>query len=444
MTGPEPVGGVAAPFGVTADGFVRKGFDTILAESLDRARAVFGAVVDLSSTSALRMVLQVAAAEDAELWKALESAYYANYLSTASRDALDLLGEDIAVVRRESFLAGRAELTLAGGVPGRVYAVPDGTVLVTAAPRTAFATDAPVELTAARPVVEVGVHALERGLADLPVGAIVDVDAANRQVYFADFGAATVTVTNRAPLTGGRQPEGNDDYRGRLLGVARNLWTLDAVRQAVLDVDGVLDVLLSDPLGGVDVSQSYFNTFTFGQRLFSAERRVGEPYLFDVVVAHEFRWPWDTAGAVRGVYERVRDAIDLVRPPGVHPNIVEADHIDIGVRARVVVRPGHDQPALLTSITERLARDVRGLRLGGDVLFSQVMGAFVAEPAVVDVQRLHLRRFPATFGRITFGDAPFIGDVFEAQIGENLVMGPTELAIFSPDSHLHDIEMVTT
>jgi hypothetical protein len=438
MTAPEPVTG----FGVTDGGFVRKGFDVILTESLDRTRAVFGASVDLSSTSALRMVLQVAAAEDTELWKALENAYYANYLSTASRDALDLLGDDIAVSRRDSFVAGRAELTLAGGVPGRVYAVPEGTVLVTAA-TTPFTTDAGVELTAARPVVEVGVHALERGMADLPVGAIVAVDAAYRAVYFADFGAATVTVTNKAPLTGGREPEDNETYRGRLLGVARNLWTLGAVRQAVLDVDGVLDVLLSDPLGGVDVSQSYFNTFTFGQRLFSAERRVGEPYLFDVIVAHEFRWPWDTTGVVRGVSERVRDAIDRVRPPGVHPNIMEADHIDVGVRARVIVRRGHDQPALLTSITDRLARDVRGLRLGGDVLYSQVMGAFVEEPAVIDVQRLHLRRFPAAFGRITFGDVPFVGDVLEAQIGENLVMGPTELAVFSPDSHLHDIEMVT-
>ena len=46
---------------------MRKGFDVILAESLDRTRALFGSSVDLRSTSALRMVLQVAAAEDAEL-----------------------------------------------------------------------------------------------------------------------------------------------------------------------------------------------------------------------------------------------------------------------------------------------------------------------------------------------------------------------------------------
>lgn len=436
-------GFAAGGFGITDEGFVRKGFDTILAESLDRAKAIFGDDIDLSSTSTLRMLFQVAAAEDAELWKLMEEGYYANFISTASRDALDLLGDDVAVARRESFLGGRVELTLTGGVPGRAYPIPEGTVVVTAAPVTAFATGAAVELTAERPTATVGVHAVDRGLADLPAAAIVAVDAAHRAVHLADFGAATVSVTNPEPLTGGRDPEDSDTYRGRLLGVARTTWTLEAVRQAVLAVDGVLDVLLSDPLGGVDVSQSYFDTFTFSQRQFSAERRVGEPYLFDVVVAHEFRWPWRTTGPVPGVFERVRDAIDLVRPPGVHPNIVEADHIDVGVRARVVVAPGHDGPALLSSIRSRLARDVGGLRLGGDVLYSQVMGAFVEEPAVVDVRRLHLRRFPATFGRITFGEVPHQTGLVEAGIGENLVMGPTELAMFSTDSQLHDVELVT-
>ena len=47
--------------------------------------------------------------------------------------------------------------------------------------------------------------------------------------------------------------------------------------------------MISDPLGGVDVSQSYFGVFTFGKRLFSAERRLGEPYFVDVVVAHDLR-----------------------------------------------------------------------------------------------------------------------------------------------------------
>src|SRR5438046_1394902 len=82
-----------------------------------------------------------------------------------------------------------------------------------------------------------------------------------------------VTVTNRAATTGGTGSESDESYRNRLLGLARNLWTVDAVAQAALGVDGVVDVVLSDPLGGVDISQSYFDLFNFDQRAFSSERR---------------------------------------------------------------------------------------------------------------------------------------------------------------------------
>jgi Baseplate J-like protein len=210
----------------------------------------------------------------------------------------------------------------------------------------------------------------------------------------------------------------------------------------VLDVPGVIDVLLSDPLGGVDVSQSYFNLFLFGQRPFSSERRLGEPYFFDVVVAHEFARPWRTQGPVTGVYEQVVAAVDRVRPVGIHPNVVEADHIEVGVRAQVIIQPGYDTQALLAAFSERLAAGVGALKLGGDVLFSQVMRLFVEQPGVVDVQDMHLRRCPPAFGQITFGQVPFQTEVLEAGAGENLVMGPTEIAVFRLDSELIDLEVV--
>jgi phage-related baseplate assembly protein len=429
-------------FGVTDDGFVLKGFDTILGESLTRARQVLGEDLDTSPTSTLYKIIEVTAAEDAELWKRLEDAYYANFVATAPGDALDLLGADLGVGRRESFAGGAVEFTLSGAVAGRQYVVPEGTVVVTAPPVRSYATTEPLVLTADRPAALVPVLATERGLADLPADRITGIDPAYLEVFFGDLGPATLSVRNPEPLTGGRVPEPHDAYRGRMLGYARTIWTLEAVQQAVLDVDGVLDVLLSDPLGGVDVSQSYFGNFSFSQRQFSAERRIGEPYFFDVVVAHEFHWPWHTTGSVQGVADRVREALDRVRPPGVHPNVVEADHIDVGVRARVVIEPGRDGAAMLASIRRRLAGDVPGLRLGVDVLYSQVVCAFLDEPGVVDVQRLHLRRHPAAFGRISFGAVAHQTGPVEAGIGENLVMGPTELAVFGTDPQLDDIELV--
>jgi hypothetical protein len=207
-------------------------------------------------------------------------------------------------------------------------------------------------------------------------------------------------------------------------------------------VDGVIDVLATDPLGGVDVSQSVFNRFLFDQRTFSSERRLGEPYFFDVIVAHEFAWPFRSQGAVPGVFERVAEAIEDVRPIGIYPNIIQADHIEVGMSARVIVESGFDEQALVAAVKSRMLSDVSQLRLGNAVLFSQVMRAFVDQPGVVDVQNLRLRRCPPAFGRISFGAVPFQAVVIEAPVGDNLVMGPTEIALFRLDSDLVDLQVV--
>ena len=435
-------------FGATKYGFVLKGFDAILGDAKQRARqmwATLGLEPDLTSTSPLLKLIEAAAHEDAELWKRLEDFYYSAYVSTATGDSLDLLGEDVELQRHELYATGTVTLTLTGGLAGRTYVMPEGTVLLAPGPGQSFTTMAVAELTADVPVQPVAVQALARGPdGDVPAGSITAIDPEYRAVYLADFGPADVTVANESDLTGGDGREDDDSYRGRQLGIARTLWTTEAARQAVLDVDGVVDVLVSDPLGGVDVSQSIFNEFSFGERLFSAERRIGEPYTFDIVVAHEFRWPWRTTGAVRGVYERVQDVVNRIRPAGVHPNIIEADHIDVGVRARVVVERGSDEAALARAIRTRLAGALGDLRLGGDVLYSQVVRTMVEVDGVIDVQRLHLRRHPAAFGRITFGEVVFQTAVVDAAVGQNLVMGPTELPVFRADAELHSLELVTS
>lgn len=432
-------------YGVTADGFVLKGFGDILLDARERARAMWatlGLEPDLTATSPLLKLLEAGAYEDAELWKRLEDYYYSAFVGTATGDTLDLLGDDVGVARRDLFAAGEVTLTLTGGLPGRTYVLPEGTIL--RAPTATFATLEPVELTAAAAERAVGVQAYARGAAgNVAAATITVIDPAYRAVYLSDLGPADVVVANDAPTAGGQDREDDDAFRGRQLGVSRSLWTAEAARQAVLDVDGVVDVLLSDPMGGVDVSQSFFNEFAFGERLFGAERRIGEAYRFDLVVAHDFRWPWRTTGAVQGIFERVSQVVGRIRPAGVHPNVISANHIDVGVRAQVVVEPGSDVAALAGAIRTRLATALGGLRLGGDVLYSQVVRAMVEVPGVVDVQRLHLRRHPPAFGRISFGSVPHQTVAVDAAVGQNLLMGPTELPVFRTDAVLHDLELLT-
>jgi len=297
-------------FGISPTGFELKGFDAILEESVARAREVFDDP-DLSSTSALRKILEVTAAEDAELWKRMEALYYSNFVSTAYGESLDRLGEDLGVRRDRSFAETTVRFTLERGEPQRSYELPAGTMVTTAAGDIAFRTLEQRTLTAAANQAEVAVQAFERGPLTLPSGGLSHVDPTYASMYL-HLGNAGLKVETVGDLHGGSDIEDDDSYRARLLGRPRNMWTLESVRREVLDVAGVLDVLVTDGLGGVDVSQSYFKLFNFGERTFSADRRLGEPYFFDVVVAHDPAWEWRTTDAVEGVYERVVAAVDRV------------------------------------------------------------------------------------------------------------------------------------
>ena len=432
-----------AGFGVTEEGFTFKGVDVILSENLDRAQQMFGRGVDLTATSLLRKILEVAVAEDAELWKRMEDLYYSNFVSTAIGDSLDMLGEDLGLARQQLFAQGEVTFKINNPLPGRQYTLREGTIVVTDAPIVAFYTTAPLTLSTDLPQANVVVRAFERGpTGNIAANQVKRVDPLYQQLYITLGGTTTLQVTNAQAFTGGTDTESGEDYRVRLLGLPRNMWTVESVRRAVLDVAGVIDVLLFDPLGGVDVSQSHFSLFKFDERRFSGERSLSEPYFFNIIVAHELARPWGTQGPVTGIYEQVLAAADRVRPIGIHPNIVQADHIEVGVRATIIVEPGRDAQSLLAAIKQRIATDIGALKLGGNVLFSQVMRAFVEQPGVVDVQNMHLRRCPAAFGRITFGAVPFQLDVLEVATGENLVMGATEIAVFRIDSALIDLEVV--
>src|SRR5262249_34496002 len=115
-------------FGVTKTGFLIKPLQQILDDKAARARDMFGDDVDLRSTSTLRKLLDIASAEDQELWKRMEQLYYSNFISTASGDALDLLGDDLGIKRRFLLATGQVKLTLSGEASGRIYNFPIGTL----------------------------------------------------------------------------------------------------------------------------------------------------------------------------------------------------------------------------------------------------------------------------------------------------------------------------
>lgn len=429
-------------YGVTATGFVIKPFTEVLGDKLDLARSLFGQDIDLRSTSALRKILDIASAEDHEHWKALEAAYYANFLSTASGDALDLLGADLGLEREQQQASGQVTFTLAGEVPGRSYAIPVGTLVETAAPAVRFRTTEAAVLSSAQKRATVGAQAVLPGTGgNVAKGAIIQVNPVFAGHYLA-LGSATVGATNEIAFDGGNLFAEDETYRARLLRLPRTLFTLEAVRAAVMNVDGVRDCKLSDPLGGVDVSLSIFSSFRFNLRRFGQARFFGTPYFFEVVVAPAPGFAWETIAGVRGVREAVTTAVDQVRPIGIFPNVRLADAVQVGVRASVTTRPGLDALAIDAALRQAFERRVARLGLGGAVLASEVLCDLMNVPGVVDLQNLHLRRNPPAFGTLVFGDRErFQADVIEAALGANLVLAATEIATFRYDSQLMDLRV---
>jgi uncharacterized phage protein gp47/JayE len=424
-------------YGVTPAGFVVKPFADILSAKMDLARSLFGADVDLRSTSALRKILDIASAEDGEHWKALEGAFYSNYLSTASGGALDMLGDDLGLQRDNQLATGQVTFTLANEAPGRSYIIPVGALVETASPVVRFRTTQIATLSGQSKTATVAANAVLPGPGgNIAKSAITQINPIYAGHYLS-LGSATVAATNAVPFTGGDVLADDETYRTRLLRVPRTLFTVEAVSAAVLNVDGVRDCKVSDPLGGVDVSLSIFNSFVFDSRRFGQARFLGTPYFFDVLVAPEPGYAWDTIGAVVGLRDAVSAAVDLVRPIGIFPNIRLADIVAVGVRANVLTQPGSDSVAVTAALQTTFESRVGSLGLGGPVLASEVLSDLFNVGGVVDIQNLHLRRYPPTFGSIVFGDREqFQGAAIEADIGANLPIASNEIATFRYDSQL--------
>lgn len=290
-------------YGVTRTGFATKPLGAILEEELSRAREMFGADVDLRSSSPLRKILELGAAEDALLWMRLEDQYYANFIPTANGRQLDHLGYDLGLERRYLYAEGTVQFTL-GGEPkdGCIYVVPLGTVVQTASdsePPIQFRTQERLALTTESPEGEVPAVALRRGPAgNVNPSAINEINAEYRRRFFRFpwEDNVQVTVQNRLAFTGGDELEGDLEFRRRLTDLPRTIWAAEALRQAALDVDGVRDCIVWDPYGGLDRTGHWYGSFKFKERMLTQERDHCSPYFFDLVVAPHLGAVWEESG----------------------------------------------------------------------------------------------------------------------------------------------------
>jgi hypothetical protein len=200
-----------------------------------------------------------------------------------------------------------------------------------------------------------------------------------------------------------------------------------------------------------------FGGSRFGDAVFKMPRDVGNPYFFSIVIASAPGALWETEGVapdqIVGLREQILAALEPIRPISTFPTLVQADSVEVALRAQLTLQSGADSGGVRAAAMAAVAGYITSLRLGDAVLYSQVLRVLTELPGVVDVQNLRLRRYPSRFGEVVFGPPVIYADPdnaapLEAPCGGNLTLAPNEVAVFAaanevrPDgSNLLDLEV---
>lgn len=447
-------------FGLTRDGFFPKPFARLLAEKLALARSLFGDSLDLSSSSAIRKLMEITALEDARTWSGLAAMYENCFVSSASGDALSRLGLELGLPRPFLEARGRVKLKLAGDLPDGVTQIniPRGARLsspgghhVASQERVVLSADAKERTVPVAAFYPGPSHNINPAVTEADGSTPQKLDRWNRldpMVKELDdaekkAGKNLVLIEHTTRLTGGELQWDDARYRALLLRAPRSIWTVEAIETAVSLVPGVRQVRIHDALGGLDINQSVFGNFNFIERLFGTERDLGSPYYFSVLVASTPSAIWEGPD---GLYTAIENALEDLRPIGILPRINEAEQIGIGVQARLVVQ-GLPLPtgsnavvnassagmALKDRILSRLQRYIDGLKFGDPVRASEVVWTIMNEPGVADVLDLQLLKYPPGFDAISLGN-PVTANSQKLGCGQNVKLQGNQIAVFVDDS----------
>jgi phage-related baseplate assembly protein len=442
---PGPVSDTTT-YGVTSQGFIVKPFQAILNDTFTRAQQLFGPDIDLRSSSTIRKMIELGCLDSALLWMTLDDVYHNGFTSTASGGSLDLLGADLGLDRASLKASGQVTFKLTSAAPPKsVLTLPPGTLVSTAAPGSVEfrlssvlrlsndPTQHPAQATA--PVVAV----LPGVSSNIAANQMVRINPTFAARYLS-FDTSYIAVSNAAAFSGGEGFEDDSSYRRKLQAQPRTFWTADAIRETVLALDAVRDVLVSDPYGGLDTSAPVFGCACFGDAIFKVPRDVGNPYFFSIVVAAAPGVLWETEGAepdqIVGLRDQILAALEPIRPISTFPMLVQADSVEVALRTKLTLQSGADSGGVRTAAMAAVASYITSLRLGDAVLYSQVLRVLTELPGVVDVQNLRLRRRPSRFGEVVFGPPVIYADPdattpFEAPCGGNLTLAPNEVAVFA-------------
>ncbi len=339
-------------------------------------------LTDFNQGSVAGTLLRAVAYEFTALYAQLDEAYRRAFVDQATGVGLEnvvaLLG-----IRRKAPLAATGSVTFSRrrATPTPVP-IPPGTRVADRAGRT-FATTAPATIPADGRTVTVPVEALVAG----PDGNV----APSTVVVMPTPPSGVDGVTNPSPLTGGTEAEPDDQLRERakhaleLVGNA----TLDAIRFAVLGVDGVSGVTVTDRASGDDVP-------------------LGEVWV---------RWAGE---ADPDVAARVELAVENTRAAGVVARIMRISEVFVSGTLYAIGEPQAPETAAEV-LRDRVVALLSTLDIGEPLSLRRLAALAYDVPGLAEVAETAL-----TYRRPDGSTGP-VGDTF--LVGDTDVVRPGEVAV---------------
>lgn len=347
-------------YGVTNTGFVRKDYETVLADEIARLQNYFGSNVDLSPTNPLYQLIQVQALEKAELWEQIEHVYYTGFVNFAEGVNLDEVVVMLGFTRIAATFA-TGQVTFSRATPYSTdITIPVGTRVSTGDGAVMFETTAVGTLVAGNTSVIVAARAITAGTLGNVAGSTITV--------IVDTLANIETVTNAATFGYGTNQESDAALRHRVATYAPGARaTLLAIYNTIMAVAGVSACLVTE------------NT-----------------------TAHTI-----TATVLGGTDNAVNAAILDSRPAGISCSLARPTEKIVVVTAAVTKASGAVTGTVQTNILSALNTYFAGLTIDSDILFSQVADAIMNANGVAVLTSLSITQGATTI--TTFGSSITIG-----------------------------------
>lgn len=230
-------------WGPTAAGFVRPTYEEALNVVKTDLKKLYGSDIDLSSNSFIGQQAQVIARMYINTYTEGERIYNSHFVQTATGISLDKLAENKQTTRNPAtYASGSVIFARASAAPQR-YDIPAGTTVATADRTLMY-------VTTEDGYIDVG----NTTSADIPisaseVGVIYNITPGTISAITTPV-IGIDTVTNPDDISGGSDMETDAVFRARIMAYRADArGTMDAIRAALLDIDGVISLSVTEDTG---------------------------------------------------------------------------------------------------------------------------------------------------------------------------------------------------